>query len=199
MYWRHCAKMVASAFSRPHVRRKGRPRRARLGLMVEPLESRSLLSGGVVSTITASAQEITHGQSVSFTASVTGASGSGGIVAFFDEGILLDTETPSVINGVNQATYTTSALTLGQHNIFAIYGQSPQDATAAWPGTTFTSVLVDPASVTLTLQIFAPEPATGSGDLSPKLPVAAPQGQAILITAKVTSPDGIPPEYCHVF
>ncbi len=67
----------------------------------------------------------TYGQPVTFTAVVAPASGSGtptGTVTFKDGTNTLGTGTLSVVNGVDQATFTTSSLAAGGHSITAVYG-----------------------------------------------------------------------------
>jgi Bacterial Ig-like domain (group 3)/Divergent InlB B-repeat domain len=67
----------------------------------------------------------TDGQSVTFTATVTGVSGGTaptGTVTFYDNGSQIGTGGLSTTAGVTTATYTTSALTVATHPITATYG-----------------------------------------------------------------------------
>jgi hypothetical protein len=73
----------------------------------------------------------TSGQSVTFTATVTPGSGSGiptGSLAFKDGGSTLDSGTPI---GSGQWTYSTSALSVGEHDIVAEYGGDSSFAESA--------------------------------------------------------------------
>src|SRR5262249_2083138 len=78
--------------------------------------------GASVTTVTPSANPVLFGTSVSFTATVTAASGSGtpsGTVTFLDGSTLLGY---AALDAVGQATLTTSALAPGVHNITVVYG-----------------------------------------------------------------------------
>jgi hypothetical protein len=69
-------------------------------------------------TVTTSLNPAMHGQSVTFTATVTGSAGTPtGTVIFEDNGTMLGTA--SLISG--SATFTTSSLTIGNHSISAFY------------------------------------------------------------------------------
>src|SRR5205814_6034592 len=70
----------------------------------------------------------TYGQSVAFTATVTGASPTG-TVTFVDGSTTLGT--PSISNGV--ATFSTSSLTGGSHSIAAVYSGDTNNATSTSP------------------------------------------------------------------
>ena len=115
----------------------------------------------------------TIGQSVTFTATVTGNGGTPtGTVTFSVDG---GAGTPATLSG-GQATFTTSALTIGAHNITATYGGDTNFAgsTTAAPlvqnvnqrsTTTTVASSVNPStfgqSVTFTATV------TGSGGLTP--------------------------------
>jgi hypothetical protein len=78
-------------------------------------------------TITSSNNPSTTGQSVTFTATVTTATGTPtGTVTFFDGATNIGTGT---LSG-NKATFTTSALTTGSHNITATYNGNATHATS---------------------------------------------------------------------
>jgi hypothetical protein len=77
-------------------------------------------------TLTSTAPTAVPGQPVTFTATLGSAGGSGGTIVFKDGGTLL--ATVPVVNGV--ATYTTSALALGNHTITAALGPSVSGGTA---------------------------------------------------------------------
>lgn len=69
-------------------------------------------------TLASSANPSTFGQSVTFTATVTGSSPTG-TVTFKDGATVLGTGT---LNGSGQATFITSSLAVGSHSITAAYG-----------------------------------------------------------------------------
>jgi hypothetical protein len=69
-------------------------------------------------TLTSSLNPSNFGQSVTFTATVTGVSPTG-TVTFKDGGTVLGTGT---LNANGQATFTTSSLSVGSHSITAAYG-----------------------------------------------------------------------------
>src|SRR5262249_58341818 len=73
----------------------------------------------------ASLNPAVYGQAVTFTATVS-ASGSGagtptGTVVFIDGSTALGSATLSLVNGQDQASFTTSGLAVGSHNITAVY------------------------------------------------------------------------------
>lgn len=81
--------------------------------------------GQTTTSLASSANPSTVGQPVTFTATVA-AAGSytqtpTGTVAFYDGTTFLGTGTLTLVSGQLQATFTTSALGLGTHNIIAIY------------------------------------------------------------------------------
>jgi D-aminopeptidase len=127
-------------------------------------------SGMTSSTwVTSSSGSAQPGQSVTFTASVMGMGGTPtGSVTFMDGTTVLGTGTLGVVNGQAQATFTTSTLGLGTHNIIAIYsGDSSFNASQA--------------ALTQTVSLAAT-----SVSLSSSASTAAP-GQAITFTALLTS------------
>jgi hypothetical protein len=78
-------------------------------------------------SVSSSASPSQSGQPVTFTATVIPEGGSGnplptGSVAFMDGTTLLNTTSLAVVNGSDQASFTTSALSSGSHDIVAIYG-----------------------------------------------------------------------------
>jgi hypothetical protein len=75
-------------------------------------------------TLTSSLNPSGLGQAVTFTATVTGASPTG-TVTFKDGATTLGTGT---LHGAGQATFTTSALTVGSHSITAVYGGDASNA-----------------------------------------------------------------------
>ncbi len=103
-------------------------------------------------TVSASAQSSTYGQSLTFTATVSGQSGPalGGSVSFYDgtpsPGTLLGSAT---LNGADQATFATKALNAvsSPHQVYAVYGGSTHYAS---------STTTQPASVTITPATLTP-------------------------------------------
>jgi hypothetical protein len=100
-------------------------------------------------TLKASATTITTGTSVTFTATVAGASGSSGTptgtVTFLDGATKLGSGT---LNGSGVATYATSSLATGSHSITAQYGGDTNFAASTSSAVTIT-VNAIPASFTL--------------------------------------------------
>ncbi len=77
-------------------------------------------------TLTSSVNPSAFGQSVTFTATVTGSGGTPtGTVTFKDGATALAT---GALNGASQATFATSSLTAGSHSIRATYGGNGQFA-----------------------------------------------------------------------
>jgi hypothetical protein len=121
-------------------------------------------------TVSSSAPSSVYGQSVTFTA-VVSSSASGtptGTVTFTDGSTVLGTGTLAVANSVDQATFTTSALSVASHSITASYGGD-----ANFTGS---------ASAALTQTVNA-APTTTSGSVSG----AGYFGQAVTFTATVTA------------
>ena len=77
-------------------------------------------------SVSASPGPAAWGQNITFAAIVTVvAPGSGmptGTVTFKDGDTILGTGTLQVVNGVDQAVFSTTALTVGDHTITAVYG-----------------------------------------------------------------------------
>jgi len=127
-------------------------------------------------TLTSSANSQVQGSAVTFTATVTPASGTGvptGNVVFSVDGTSADT---AALGGTGEATYSTSSLTTGQHTILASYAGS--NAYAASSGTLTETVSQPLASTTTSIaQSGSPGNYTltatvvGSGNLA-----AAPTG-----------------------
>jgi Bacterial Ig-like domain (group 3) len=83
-----------------------------------------VLQAGTATTIASSAGSATYGQSVTFTATVTPAVGSGtptGTVSFLEGGVLLGTGALTGGIGSAQASFTTSTLDYGDDPIMAVY------------------------------------------------------------------------------
>jgi hypothetical protein len=108
-------------------------------------------------SITSSANPSTPGEPVTFTATVAGPAGSTpeptGTVTFLDGTTTLGTGT---LNGIGQATFTTSSLSAGSHSITGQYGGdanysgSTSSVLAQSAGTPGFSLGVNPTTVSLT-------------------------------------------------
>ena len=121
-----------------------------------------------------SANPSAPGQAVTFTATVGSMSGGTptGPVTFYDGATLLGTGTLSVVNGIDQATFTTSALALGSHSLTAVYGGDG----------TFAGSSSMPLTQTVSLK------STSTTVISSANPSSV--GQAVTFTATVVSPLG---------
>ena len=123
-----------------------------------------------------SANPSTSGQSVILTATVTGPSGNTtvptGTVTFMDGANSLGTGS---LNGLGQATYSTSSLSVASHSITAVYGGS---TTFAGSTSAILTQVVNAATL----------PATTTAVISSANPSAS--GQSVMFTATVTGPSG---------
>jgi hypothetical protein len=130
-----------------------------------PVLTQVVNQAGSSVSLTSSANPSTFGQSVTFTATVTGASPTG-TVTFNDGATTLGTGT---VNGSGQATFTTSSLAAGSHSITATYGGDINNT----PGTSpVLTQVVNQATTTTTLA-------------SSKNPSSA--GEAVTFTATASS------------
>lgn len=111
-----------------------------------------------------------YGQSMTFTATVTSASGTPtGTVKFFNNGTLLDAAT---LSG-ESATYSTASLNVGKHTIKATYSGSREFASS----TSSVKLAVQPAATTVAITNAAPSPSS--------------YGQAVTFTATVSTSAGL--------
>jgi hypothetical protein len=116
----------------------------------------------------------TFGQSVTFTATVTTSCGTlTGTVSFYDGATLLGTGT---LSG-NTATYSTTALSVGPHNITAVYGGNSNYATST--------------SSVLTEVVNAAPPATTTTTITSSVNPST-FGQSVTFTATVSTATGTP-------
>ena len=124
--------------------------------------------------LTSSANPATLGQYITFTADVTdSASGTPtGMVTFTIDGQAEPPVALAMVNGVDQATYSTTTLALGSHTIGAAYSGDPRFASSAVPNPLTETVQ---ATTTTTLDSSA-NPAT--------------TGQPVTLTATVAGPIG---------
>lgn len=96
-----------------------------------PALTQNVVSNASSTSITSSVNPSTFGQSVTFTATVTGSSGTPtGSVTFKDGSATLGTAT---LDGSGQATFSTSSLAGGSHSITAVYGGDASYATSTSP------------------------------------------------------------------
>jgi hypothetical protein len=130
--------------------------------------------------VTSSADPSTVGQSVTFTAVVT-SSASGtptGTVSFTIDGQEEPPVSLSMVNGVDQAMFSTTSLAVGPHTISAAYGG---DTTFA-PSTVATSL-----TQTINAPVLQP-----TSTLVTSSPNPAIVGQSVTFTATVDPPTGAP-------
>jgi hypothetical protein len=128
---------------------------------------------GSTTTVTSSANPATVGQAVTFTASVSAASGTatpGGTVTFLDGTNTLGTAN---VGANGQAAFTTSALTTGTHTIIANYS-GDQNFQASSGSLTQTINAATTTAATTTTVTASPSPSLF--------------GQAVTFTATVTPP-----------
>jgi len=138
--------------------------------------SQIITSGtATTATLTSSRNPSTAGTSVTFTATITTASGTPtGNVNFVDNsagGAVIGQVTLSAVSGGARAAFTTSSLTAGTHNLEAVTG----DATFA----------ASTASLTQTVNTPAATSTTVASSLNPSL-----VGQAVTFTATVSAAGG---------
>ncbi|HEX4145463.1 MAG TPA: fibronectin type III domain-containing protein [Pirellulales bacterium] len=125
--------------------------------------------------LTASAGSASAGQSVTFTAVVSAAPGvtaaPTGSVEFEIDNVAAGTGTLSVVNGVDEATFSTSSLTAGAHVITAVYQADPnfQGSTSPLVNENITSAGATDSSTTISAD---PDPVSA--------------GQSVTFTALVT-------------
>ena len=98
-----------------------------------------------------------HGQSVTFTATVsvvspgsTAVANPTGTVTFYDDGTSIGTGTLSVVSGQDQATFTTSALSTATHSITAAYTSGDGNFNAS-PASASISQVVNKDNTTTTV------------------------------------------------
>jgi hypothetical protein len=138
--------------------------------VVDLLFNRFPRDKSTTTTLTSSANPSLVGQSVTFTAKVTAASGGTptGNVDFTHNGVFFTTS--PLVNGV--ATFTTSTLIASTgHNVTATYAGSATDATSV--------------SKTIVQQVYNATATTLASSLNP-----SKAGQSVTLTAKVTASSG---------
>src|SRR5439155_7590842 len=137
-------------------------------------------------TVTSSVNPCVFGQSVTFTAGVTAASGSitpTGTVTFKDGVTTLGTGT---LDGSGQATFTTSSLTVPSHSITAVYGGDSNYNTST---STALSQTVNKANTT-TAVTSSPNPSVFGQSVTFTATVSAVAPGAGSPTGTVTFKDG---------
>jgi hypothetical protein len=131
-------------------------------------------------TETASATTLLALQPLTLTATVSAAGAvPGGSVTFVDGTTVLGVAPLQLIGGVEQASITTTALTVGTHFVIAQYGG--QGALGSSFGSVFLQVNPDPIPTTTTLMSSSPHAAVGqavtlTATVIPNLPNAEPAG-----------------------
>ena len=142
------------------------------------MQGTAVQSTGTASTttLTSSANPSTSGQSVTFTAVVTGPGGNTtvptGTISFLDGTTTLGS---GALNGAGQATFSTSSLSAGSHSITAVYGG---DANFAGSTSAVVTQVVNGVGL----------PATTTTVTSSANPSAT--GQSVTFTAAVAGPSG---------
>jgi sugar lactone lactonase YvrE len=105
----------------------------------------SVAPASTATALVSSLNPATTGQSVTFTATITvTGSGSGtpqGTVAFYNGKVLLGSETVATVNGQQQASYSTTALSVGNHAITATYTDTTDSNFAASTSTALSQVV----------------------------------------------------------
>ena len=138
-------------------------------------------------TVSSSSSSPTVGQSVTFTATLSGGSSPSGTVTFQDGATVLGSGT---ISG-SSATFATSSFTVGTHAITAVYGGDGSNATATSSAITVT---VGQASPSISLSTSSTAPAVGqsvtftatlSGGSSPSGTVTFQDGATVLGSAAI--------------
>ena len=144
-------------------------------------------SAGATTTLTSSANP-TYGQSITFTATVTGGFGTPtGVVSFFDGSTQLGSFVN--LNGSGVATVSTSGLAGGVHNITAVYGGNNTYTGSTGQLNPFT---VNRATPTVGI---TGSPASGSTVVSQSVTFTAtvgPTGSGVMPTGTVSFYDGVP-------
>ncbi len=141
------------------------------------------LSGSTTTLAVTPASGASSGQQVTLTASVAAAGLGGGTptgaVVFTDGGVVLGSGTLSVVNGVAQASLSTSALVAGSHSLAAQYGgdsgfsSSGSAASTATVSATTTAVSV---SAGQTGSTASGQPATFVATITPQAGTGTPTG-----------------------
>ncbi len=140
------------------------------------------------------------GQSVTFTATVSGNSSTPtGSVSFYDGSTLLGTVALSSMMGAARATFNTSALSVGTHTIQAVYsGDSTYPTSSATLTQTVTPDTVNvgltssnnPSLVGQSVTFTAAVTPTVSGSPTPSGTVTFKDGSTVLATVAVTNVQG---------
>ncbi len=129
-----------------------------------------------ITTLTSSANPAVWGQDVTFTAIVSAAApGAGtptGVVNFYDGGTLLDTET---LDGTGQASFTTSTLGEGTHDITAAY-EGDTDFTPSVSSILTQTIQIPASDTTLTLAV------NESADIDLNTIATSPNGNPLSFT-----------------
>ena len=125
---------------------------------------------GTTTTLISSQNPSASGQSVTFTATVSADSGTTaptGTVSFLVDGTTASTPTLQTVGGLQQATFTTSSLTVAPngHNITAIYNLNGGNASFAESSASLTQT-VSGTSVTFTATVTGSAGGTPSGTVT---------------------------------
>jgi hypothetical protein len=148
------------------------------------------IATATTTTLTSSVNPSTSGQSITFTATVAGATSNTpeptGSVTFLDGSTTLASET---LNASAQATYTTSSLSDGSHSITAVYSSDANYAAST--STVLTQVVNAPAlAASATSLASSANPATTGQSVTFTATVAGTPTNSPLPTGSVTFFDG---------
>jgi len=131
-------------------------------------------------TLSSSANPAIDGQAVTFTAIVTPTSGTGtpaGTVTFTIDGQAEAPAALAVVNGVDEATFTTTSLPAGPHTISAAYSGAPAFASSSVPTPLTQTINAPPLQATTTSLSASPNPSTFAQSVT-FTAVVAPTGAA---------------------
>jgi hypothetical protein len=134
-------------------------------------------SADTATSVSASADPSPGGQNIDFVATVTvttpGAGTPTGTVSFYDGDDLLGTGTLQVVDGADQATYSTAALGVGDHTITASY-VGDDNFTGSTSGTVVETITRATTHTTLAVSATTPLAGADSVDLTASLTSGTP-------------------------
>ncbi len=139
--------------------------------------TQTVSQASTTTALSSSTPSVTSGQSVTFTATVTGSNGGTptGTITFMDGSTVLATASLSAASSGAQATFTTSTLADGMHTITAVYNGD----------STFSGSTSD-----ILNQIVTDGTTLGSATTLSSSNLQAAPGQVVTFTATVTGGDG---------
>ncbi len=140
--------------------------------------TQTVSQGGTGTSLALSANPVQPGQPVTFTATIfTDNPGTpSGTVTYLDGTTALGTSSLAVVNGQNQATFTTSSLSSGNHTITAVYSG---DSTFGGSSQSMSETVGSASGIASSVSISSSANASVSG-------------QSVTFTASVTGSNGTP-------